>query len=156
MKSTHNGTAHQFPVTAAVFILLSMCFDFILTLRHVHLLVSIFIDFTNFCHFSHLICMFMHYSESNSLSPPFFTGSNGTAQKGRPRKRKLMMNHHQNDPLSLGTAMQMGMFSINFISIHNFSLRKSKISHHIFFHSTVDCSVLIFQVAFSTLNNNQK
>lgn len=47
-------------------------------------------------------------SESNSLSPPFFTG-NGSAQKGRPRKRKLMINHHQNDPLNLGTAMQMGM-----------------------------------------------
>lgn len=51
-------------------------------------------------------------SESNSLSPPFFTG-NGSAQKGRPRKRKLMINHHQNDPLNLGTAMQMGMYFIN-------------------------------------------
>ncbi|XP_055321215.1 LIM/homeobox protein Lhx9-like [Sitodiplosis mosellana] len=48
-------------------------------------------------------------SESNSLSPPFFTGTNGTAQKGRPRKRKLMINHHQNDPLNLGTAMQMDL-----------------------------------------------
>lgn len=52
-------------------------------------------------------------SESNSLSPPFFTGTNGTAQKGRPRKRKLMINHHQNDPLNLGTAMQMGMYFIS-------------------------------------------
>lgn len=52
-------------------------------------------------------------SESNSLSPPFFTGTNGTAQKGRPRKRKLMINHHQNDPLRLGTAMQMGMYFIS-------------------------------------------
>lgn len=60
-----------------------------------------------------ILCIF---SESNSLSPPFFTGTNGTAQKGRPRKRKLMINHHQNDPLNLGTSMQMGMYFILFIS----------------------------------------
>lgn len=61
---------------------------------------------TNFFFAFFFLCV---CSESNSLSPPFFTGTtNGTTQKGRPRKRKLMINHHQNDPLNLGTAMQMG------------------------------------------------
>lgn len=55
-----------------------------------------------------LVLILLHYSESNSLSPPYF-GNNGSSQKGRPRKRKLMINQHQNDPLNLGTAMQMGM-----------------------------------------------
>lgn len=54
------------------------------------------------------IIYFNHISESNSLSPSYF-GNNGTSQKGRPRKRKLMINQHQNDHLNLGTAMQMGM-----------------------------------------------
>lgn len=48
-------------------------------------------------------------SESNSLSPSYFA-NNGTSQKGRPRKRKLMINQHHNDPLNLGTTMQMGMY----------------------------------------------
>lgn len=81
-------------------------------------------EFYCFCMWLHLfflcVCQLIYvifffflcaHSESNSLSPPFFTGTNGTAQKGRPRKRKLMINHHQNDPLNLGTAMQMGTYT---------------------------------------------
>lgn len=59
----------------------------------------------------------LFYSESNSLSPPFFTSNNGTGQKGRPRKRKLMINQHQNDALNLGTAMQMGKLYFQIICL---------------------------------------
>lgn len=53
--------------------------------------------------------LFSPTSESNSLSPQFFSGTSNVTQKGRPRKqRKPMMNQQQNEPLDLGTAMRMG------------------------------------------------
>lgn len=60
-----------------------------------------------------------------------------------------MMNHHQNDPLNLGTAMQMGMYTFDFFSLsHSFKiligkfdwclvLWKEWFSHHF------DCLVLM-------------
>lgn len=73
-----------------------------------HLLVH-FMYIVHCKYFEQNIQFFFFYcSESNSLSPPFFTNNNGMGQKGRPRKRKLMINQHQTDALNLGTAMQMG------------------------------------------------
>lgn len=96
---------------------------------------------------------FCLHSESNSLSPPFFTGTNGTAQKGRPRKRKLMINHHQNDPLNLGTAMQMGMYTQLLNIIINFFFLSSPSSLSLFYCQFFPTVLFDFQ-SFNFFNHN--
>lgn len=65
-----------------------------------------------------MLFSFFPASESNSLSPQYFSGAANVTQKGRPRKqRKPMINQQQNEPLDLGTAMRMGK-SFRFRSRH--------------------------------------